>query len=537
MVTLELKHKVKVWQGIFEWKGLMTGASVILKSLIGGFNPREGTFYAGGLVLSSKNNQLICVVDLGTTGNRTVLFDPQGREVVKAYREFPTVAVEHGQSEQDTEDWWRTTRETMQEILKPGKIDPKEIAAVSVVTQRATLVPLDASGKALARAITWMDTRISPSAEKHAEQIKQRTSVRRALWIKDKQPKVFAKTHKFATPDAFLYQRLSGVLGSDLSNHVFGILDRQSWKLSDQLGDELGLPTSLWPKIIKSGSILGELTREAAKQTGLAAGTPVVAGGGDQQCSVVGLGVLEKGVAKGTTGTGTFVVTPVEKETKDPMGALFCHPHVLPNQWVLEGVLPGTGAVLRWFRDEFGHVEKTVAERVGRDPYDVICELASNAPPGCDGLVLFPFFTFSLGILHGMGFQHSRAHIARAILEGAAYAARFMIDTSFGAGVNIQELRLDGGGARSELWRQIQCDITGRKSLYTQVDEGTALGAAILASVGTNLHQTVEKAVKEMVHIKQVHTCDESNKETYDKQYSKWQQILMSNLQEILKHV
>jgi xylulokinase len=457
--------------------------------------------------------------------------------MVKSYREFPTLAVEHGQSEQDSEDWWRTTRETLQEALTQGKIDPQTITAVSVVTQRATLVPLDAQGTALARAITWMDTRISPSAEKHAEQVKQRTSIRRALWFKDNQPKVFRKIHKFATPDAFLYQRLSGNLASDLSNHVFGILDRQSLKLSDALGDELGLPVALWPDIIASGSVIGEVTQDAAKQTGLAQGTPVVVGGGDQQCSVIGLGVLEQGVAKGTTGTGTFVVTPVEKETRDPMGVLFCHPHVLPNQWVLEGVLPGTGAILRWFRDEFGHVEKTIAERVGRDPYEVICELAEHANPGCDGLVLFPFFTFSLGILHGLGFQHSRAHIARAILEGAAYAARFMIDTSFGAGVNIQELRLDGGGARSALWRQIQCDVTGRQALYTQVDEGTALGGAILASVGINLHSSVEKAVEAMVHVKQVHTSNDENKEIYDKQYSKWQQLLMSNLQEIMKHV
>ncbi len=491
----------------------------------------------GGSILAAKHNQLICVIDLGTTGNRAVIFDQNGREVAIAYREFPTVTEEHGQSEQDSEDWWRTTRETIKDALEKAKVDAKAIAAVSVVTQRATLVPLDAQRKPLARAITWMDTRISPSAEKFAEQVKQRVSVRRALWIKDTQPKIFTKTEKFAVPDAFLYHRLCGVLASDLSNHIYGILDRQSLTLSEPLGEELGLPVSLWPDIVTSGTIIGEVTPEAAKQTGLAKGTLVVAGGGDQQCSVLGLGVLELGIAKGTTGTGTFIVTPVEKETRDPMGVLFCNPHVLPNQWVLEGVLPGTGAILRWFRDEFGHVEKTVAERVGRDPYDVICELAANAPPGCDGLVLFPFFTFSLGILHGLGFQHSRAHIARAILEGAAYAGRFMIDTSFGAGVTINELRLDGGGARSALWRQIHCDVAGRRALYTQVDEGTALGAAILASLGTKIYSSVEEAVKAMVHIRQVHTPNEDHKETYDKQYSKWQQILMSNLQEILKHV
>lgn len=487
--------------------------------------------------MSKGSAPLVAVIDLGTTGNRSVLFDLKGREVAKAYREFPTVSTEPGQSEQDVEDWWRTTKETMRETLTRAQLNPKDIIAVSVCTQRGTVVPLDAKGTPLARAITWMDTRLSPSAEKFEALVKQRTGLRRALWFKDTQPKAFARTAKFAFPDGFLYHRLTGKLASDLSNHIYGILDRTTLKLSTQLGDELGLPTALWPDLVLSGTLVGEVTTEAAAQSGLAAGTPVVAGGGDQQCSVVGLGVLEKGVAKGTTGTGTFVVTPIEKETHDPMGTLFCNPHVLPNQWVLEGVLPGTGAILRWFRDQFCHLECTVAQRVGRDPYDYICEEAAQAPPGCGGLVLFPFFTFSLGILHGLGFEHSRAHFARAILEGAAFAARFMLDAMASAGVQVEELRLDGGGSRSPLWRQIQCDVTSRRSIFTEVDEGTALGAAILAAVGRKQFATVKQAVKAMVHERQVHTPCTDHAEAYDQAYSKWQKLLVDNLAEIMKHV
>ncbi|MFX1564002.1 MAG: FGGY-family carbohydrate kinase [Promethearchaeota archaeon] len=487
--------------------------------------------------MSKGKNQLIAVIDLGTTGNRSVLFDLKGREVAKAYREFPTVSEEHGQSEQDVEDWWTTTRVTMQEAINRAKVDSAAVTAVSVSTQRGTVVPLDAKGQPLARALTWMDTRISPSAEKFEQQLKQRTSLRRALWIKDKLPKIFAKTEKLVAPDSFLYQRLTGEMGSDLSLHIFGVLDKSTLKLSDKISDEVGVPFSFWNEIVKSGSVIGEVTKEAAKQTGLAPGTPVVVGGGDQQCSVVGLGVLKKGIAKGTTGTGTFVVTPIEKETHDPMGVLFCNPHVLPNMWVLEGVLPGSGMILRWFRDNFGHVEQAVAQRIGRDPYDYICDQAAQAPPGCDGLVLFPFFAFSLGILNGLGFEHTRAHVARAILEGAAYAARFMIDTISSTGIAIEELRLDGGGSRSALWRQIQCDVTGKRAIFTHVDEGTALGAAILAAVGRKHYPSIEKAVDEMVHIKQVHNPNETDKPVYDQRYSKWQQLLMNNLQEIMKHV
>jgi xylulokinase len=489
------------------------------------------------LLLPKGGAPLVAVIDLGTTGNRSVLFDLKGHEVAKAYREFPTVSEEPRQSEQDVENWWRTTSETMHEAIKRAQVDPKDISAVSVCTQRGTLVPLDAKGIPLARAITWMDFRVSPSAEKFEALVKQRTGLRRALWFKDEQPKVFGRTAKFAFPDAFIYHRLTGKLASDLSNHIYGILDRSTLKLSPQLANELGLPIALWPDIVASGTVLGEVTPEAATQTGLAAGTPVVAGGGDQQCSVIGLGVLDKGVAKATTGTGTFVVTPIDVETHDPLGTLFCNPHVLPNQWVLEGVLPGTGATLRWFRDQFCHLECTVAQRVGRDPYDYIIEEAAQAPPGCNGLVLFPFLAFSLGILYGLGFEHSRAHIARAILERGAFAIRFYIDTMASAGVSIEELRLDGGGSRSPLWRQIQCDLTGKRAIFTEVDEGTALGAAILAATGRKHFPTIKQAVKAMVHERQVHRPCADHAEVYNQAYSKFQKILMDNIQDIMKRV
>lgn len=481
--------------------------------------------------------QFIAVIDLGSTGNRSVIFDLKGSEVAKAYREFPTIAEVDKQAEQNVDDWWRTTHETMQEALHKGNITPDDVLAISVVTQRATLVPLDKAGKPLANAITWMDFRISPSAEEHETLVKQRISLRRALWFKDMQPKVFKKTDKFATPDAFIYHRLTGELASDYTNHSYGLLDTETYKLSDSIADQLGLPVSMWPEILPSGNIIGELTSEAAKQTGLAAGTPVVTGGGDQQCSAVGLGVLKQGVAKVTTGTGTFVVTPVEKETKDPMGITFSFPHVLPNQWVIEGVVPGIGTILRWFRDNFGHIETAVAERLGRDPYDYIVDQAAQSPPGSKGLVLFPFFSFGMGLIKGLGFQHSRADIARMILEAGGYIPRFLIDVMFSAGIAIEELRLDGGGSRSALWRQIQCDITNRPCIKTGVDEGTALGAAILAAVGMKQYPTVEKAVDAMVHQTEVHTPNPDNAEVYNQGYSKFQTLVMENLQELLKHV
>jgi sugar (pentulose or hexulose) kinase len=487
--------------------------------------------------VAKRSDQLIAVIDLGTTGNRAILFNLQGQEVVRAYREFPTVTDEPQQAEQDAMDWWHTTQETMREVTSRKEIDPKNIIAVSVVTQRATLVPLNKDGDPLARAITWMDMRISPSAEKHEVLVKQRTSLRRALWYKDVQPKVFKKTTKFATPDAFLYYRLTGILASDQTNHDFGLLDHEKLVLDEKLGDELNLPLSLWPDLIYSGSIIGHITKQAALETGLPEGVSVVVGGGDQQCSTVGLGVLKTGIAKLTMGTGLFLVTPVNQMLKDPLGILFNHPHVLPNQRIQEGLIPGTGTILRWFRDEFGHVECVVADRLGTDPYRYIVDEAAQAPPGSDGLSMFPFFMWSLGSLNGLGFQHKRSHVARAILESVGYSTRFIIDTMFSVGIRLTGLHLDGGGARSALWRQIISDVTGRPCIYTQVDEGTAMGAAILAAVGLKIYSSPEKAVRAMVHQQEERSPNPENTKAYEQGYSTFQKTLMNNLQEILKHV
>lgn len=487
--------------------------------------------------MTKTSDQLIAVIDLGTTGNRSILYNLKGQEIAKSYREFSTITDEPEQAEQDAMDWWRTTQETMREVTSQKAVEPKDIVAVSVVTQRATLVPLSKNGDPLTRAITWMDMRISPSAEKHEDLVKQRTSLRRALWFKDMQPKVFEKTAKFATPDAFLYYRLTGNLASDLTNHGFGILEEEKLVLDEALGEELDLPISMWPDLVHSGKTIGNVTKDTEKETGLPKGIPVVVGGGDQQCSALGLGVLEPGIAKLTLGTGIFVVTPVDKILKDPLGVLFNHPHVLPNQRVQEGVLPGTGTILRWFRDEFGHIECAVAKRLGTDPYEYIVDEAAQAPPGCDGLTIFPFFIWGMGNIQSLGFQHTRAHIARAILESVAYVTRFIIDSMFSVGITLNELRLDGGGARSSLWRQIISDVSGKPCIYTQADEGTALGASILAAVGLKLYPSVEKAVKAMVHTREELTPTLENAKVYGQGYSMFQQTLMSNLQELLKHV
>nr|HDO81483.1 hypothetical protein [Candidatus Bathyarchaeota archaeon] len=483
--------------------------------------------------MKNVERSFVAVFDAGTTGVRAIIFDTQGSIVGRSYEEYPTISEVPGQSEQNPDDWWRAAATTMQRAIKLSRVSPSNILAVSVCTQRATLTPIDKEGTPIYRAITWMDTRVPPSAQKLKKEIGQRESVNKALWIKENLPSVFEQTYKFIFVDSYFYLKLAGVLGSDYSNAFYGPFDVEKLAWKEELAEEVGVTVDKWVNLYQSGTVIGEVTREAAEETGLKRGTPVVVGGGDQQCACVGVGAVAHGIVKATTGTGTFVDALLDKPVYDPLGILFTLPHVLEKKWVLEGVIPGTGAILKWFRDNFGQLEKDVAETVGVDAYNILEDEAEMVKPGADGLVIIPLFNFGKGSMHNLSFAHTRGHLVRAIMECNGFGIRGLLEMISGMGIPIEELRIDGGGARSKLWRQIQADITGKRVVVPQVEEAGGLGAAILACIGVKIFPTVEKAVENMVKILEVRNPNQENKKIYDEMHPKFMSILLSSYAEV----
>ena len=255
------------------------------------------------------SDRLFAVFDIGTTGTRSVIVDEEGREVSKAYEEYPQTPKDVGLHEQVADTYWRASANTMQRALAGCKHGPDAIVGVVVTTARDSITPIDKDGKALAPTVTWIDSRKTAKSTEMAEDIGQRNAVRKLMWFIENRPELFKRAYKWAHIDAFINNRLCDAVVSSPGESRFGPFDFETLQWSEELCEATGIPIDKLAEIKDSGTTIGEINSNAAKATSLRKGTPVILGSGDQQCAAVGMGVIETGLVKATTGTGTFVVT------------------------------------------------------------------------------------------------------------------------------------------------------------------------------------------------------------------------------------
>jgi xylulokinase len=490
-----------------------------------------------GKGLVNNETQYLLIFDIGTTAVKTIIFDTLGTIIEKAYQEYPTKTPSPGIVEQNPEDWWLATKASTKKALNSSKIEPKAIAGIGVTTQRATVTPMAKNGEVLYPAMTWMDARSCSSADTMTQKYPQRNTAVKILWLKDNLPRIFKKAFKFATVDTYIYHKLTGHFVSDFTNSAYGPFDIHRLEWSDEILEEAKIPLEKLPSLLPAGSTAGELSSRAAREIGLKAGVLVVVGGGDQQCSTIGLNATSPGIVKATTGTGTFLDAQLDTplfDLYDPLTRTFCIPHVIPDKWVFEAALPGTGLMYRWFRDQFCPNEIQTASSIGIDSYDIINLEAASVQPGSQGLIIIPLFMFARGTMWGLSFSHTKAHIARAILESAGYGLNFFIEVMNGQNIEVKELRIDGGGAKSHLWRQIQSDITEKPVVLTSVaEDASALGAAILVSYGIGLRKSISGATEKMVKVVEKMTPIQENSQIYDQIYPKFAEIFLQIAMEI----
>ena len=291
-------------------------------------------------------SDLICVFDVGTTGARTIIFDINGRVISKAYEEYPVIKQPIGISEQDPIIWWNAVKNTCNEVIKT--INSEDIIGIAATFLRGTITIIDKKGEVLHPALTWKDEREEHTAKEWKKEVDLRRSIPKILWLKNNKPDLFSKTDKIIHPDTYLYLKLCEACVTDPTNGIWGILNKDTLKWDEELAEIFDLPIELWPELHSPGEIIGELTNQAADVLGLKKNIPIILGGGDQQCSALGLGVINKGQAKATTGTGTFVDYVVDKPV-EPAGdfPIFSLPSVIKGKWNIEGVTPGTGTALK----------------------------------------------------------------------------------------------------------------------------------------------------------------------------------------------
>jgi len=480
------------------------------------------------------SDRLFAVFDIGTTGTRSVIVDEEGREVSKAYEEYPPKPKNVGLHEQLADTYWRASANTMQRALAGCKHGSDAIVGVIVSTARDSITPIDKNGKALAPTVTWVDSRKTEKSTEMAEEIGQRNTVRKLMWFSENRPDLFQKAYKWPPIDAFINNRLCGAIVSSPGESRFGPFDFDKLKWSEELCEAAGIPVDKLAEIKDSGTTIGEISSEAAKATSLRKGTPVILGSGDQQCAALGMGVIESGRVKATTGTGTFVITHIDEYMEETF-VMYCHPSAIPGKWILEGVTPGTGLTYKWYRDNYCESEIALAAQSEKDAYQIIETSAASVPPGSEGLVMFPFMAYNLGILYNLGFNHSKAHVARAILEANGYAISFYLQMMEGlTDVEFNELRIGGGGANSPLWRQIMADCTDKVAVLPKVRDSTVIGAAVLGTVGTGIYGDFREAIDNMVHIEERREPIPENVEVYKKQYEIYNKLVIESTGKIL---
>ncbi|MGD9396304.1 MAG: xylulokinase [Candidatus Thorarchaeota archaeon] len=492
--------------------------------------------------------EIVLAIDAGTTGVRSMFFDKTGSVLGGAYSEYESYYPSPSWVEQDADSWWTQSCVTIKKALTETGLDPERVVGISVTNQRETIVPIGEDGAPLRRAIIWQDRRTVPQCEWIEKEFSQDAvysitgltvdpyfSAPKILWIKQNEEPVFKKAHKFLLVHDYLIFRLSDEFVTDFSNASRTMLfDVRGGMWSKRILDEFEIPEEKLPLTVESGSQIGELTSKAAKETGLKEGTPVVTGGGDQQCAALGVGVVREGMLKSTTGTGTFLLAHSKTVRLDPGLRVLCSRHVIPNSFVVEASMFTTGSALKWFRDNLGVEEKTIADDRGVDPYEVITEEADTIPAGAEGVIHIPHFVgagapnwnpHSRGIFAGLALGHTRAHIIRAILEGVSYEIRTNVEVMRELGLPSKEVRVTGGSARSETWMQIQANILRVPVIRTQMEEATAVGAAILACKGIGIFKSVANAAEEMVKTLPPLSPTRETLEIYQKGYKKFNEL------------
>jgi len=490
------------------------------------------------------DKSLVCAIDVGTGGTRTAVFDAvTGELVTQTYREYASAFPRPAWVEQRADDWWDAACWTCQASMKTLGNRVNQLAAVSITNQRETIVPVDKAGKPLSSAIVWQDRRTVPQCAEIRDRLGAETVYRetgltidpyfsapKILWFKKEEPRVFRAAHKFLLVHDFILHKLTEQFATDYSNASRTMLfsvERFEW--SSRMCDGLEIPRELMPAAHPSGTLVGHVTRTAARATGLPEALPVVVGGGDQQCAAVGVGVVSPGRVKATIGTGTFILAYEERPRFDSERRLLCSCHAVPRKWVMEASMFTSGIVYRWFRDQFCAEEKGLAALMKLDPYDLLNEQARQSPPGSRGILLLPHFVgagapywnpTARGALLGLALGHKRVDVIRSIMEGTSFEVRRNIEVMRSLGIAVDELRITGGATRSSVWNQILADICKLSAQRSRIEEATSLGAAVLASVGAGIHRDVVEAAGKMVAVGERYRPSAEYQALYDALYA-----------------
>jgi sugar (pentulose or hexulose) kinase len=493
------------------------------------------------------SGDLVLGVDCGTQSIKAQLFDEHGGVVAKSRVPITDYRSPHpGWHEHDPGGLWDALCMACTELWRNDGALRDRVAGVGMTVQRAAVVNVDRQGRALRPAITGLDQRKSPVLPKLSlkwqllfgmarvtNTIRYLQTEAEVNWIRASQPEIWAQTHKYLLLSGYLIQRLSGRYVDSIGAQVGYVpfdFKRQAWAADgDWRWEVLPVPRDMLPELVAPGTVIGELTKDAAEATGLPRGTPLIATANDKGCEMLGAGCREPSVACISYGTiASIAVTSQRYVEVFPLIPSF--PAAIPNAYSAEVLVVRGYWMVTWFKEQFGLLERLAAERGDTTAEELLERLIEGVPPGAMGLMLQPYWTPGLrtpgpeakGAIIGFGEVHTRAHLYRSIIEGIAFALREgkeRIERRLKT--PITSLRVVGGGSKSDAAMQITSDVFGLPAARMQAPEAGCLGAAIDAAVGLGVHADFETAVRAMTRVERTFEPRAQQRAMYDALYSR----------------
>jgi len=489
--------------------------------------------------------------DVGTTGTKTLLCDETGSVLATATVEHPHSTPRPLWSEQDPADWWRAACQSIRQVIARSGVKGQEVKGIGLSGQMHGLVMLDARHEVIRPAILWNDQRTAAECAEMTQAIGPERLIElvcnpcltgftapKVLWVRNNEPANYERCRKILLPKDYVRFRLSGTFAtevSDASGMLLLDVRRRAW--CDEVLSKLQIDRALLADCYESPEVTARVRPEVAAELGIPAGTPIVGGAGDQAAGAVGNGIVRTGVISATIGTSGVVFAFSDAVATDPLGRVHTFCHAVPGKWHVMGVMLSAGGSFQWLRNQLCEEERREAQQQGVDPYEIMTRRAAQAPPGCEGLVFLPYLTGertphanpnARGAWIGLTPRHGKNEIIRSVMEGITYGMKDSLEIIKGMGVEVGEIRLSGGGAKSEFWRQMQADVYGQPACTINAEEGPAYGVALLAGVGTGVWSSVQEACEACIRVVSQYRPERKARSVYRRFYPVFRRLYRS---------
>ena len=478
-------------------------------------------------------------LDSSTTATKALIINEKGEVLGVASSEYDYDSPKPLWTEQHPDLWWQGTVNSIRKLLNDLDVNPNEIAGIGVTGQMHGLVLLDKHGDVLRPALLWNDQRTGAQCDIIRSRLGKKNLIAitgndaltgftapKIVWVQDEEPDVYAKTHHILLPKDYVRYKLTGELATDKAGAagtlLFNIANRD-W--SDEVLSALNINPAFMPQTFEGTAITGTTTKATEEATGLPAGIPVIAGGGDQAAQAVGVGAVKEGIVALTLGTSGVIFASSNTPAIEPDGRLHAFCHAVPDRWHMMGVMLSAAGSLRWYRD-------TTAPSTS---FSDLSSEVDGVPPGSEGLIFLPYLTgertphpdpYARGAFIGLTVRHERKHLTRAVLEGVGFGLRDSFTLIEGSGLPKPErVLVSGGGAKSPQWRQILADILNAELSTINTSEGAAFGAALLAGVGADIWPDIDTAHENVIKVTGTTQPNPQATEQYDIYYRLYREL------------